>query len=288
MAAWSSLPFPKLDALPLGAHRLSGSVQDASKLADSVFALTDQDLFESCGVRIAFTSRQGGVSEGIYSSLNVGSNVEDAPENVALNRARMLEALGAKGVPLVTLKQTHGTSIVTVASDYDLSQVDAVAKSGCDAVVVQAQSVAAMVGVADCLPLIIVAPSKSFAVVHAGWRGAVAHIAEKACTLLGQMSGCDASTFNAYVGPHIRSECFEVGEEVAERFASEFGDDVIAFHRHVSLRQAVSSDLVKCGVSSERICDAGICTVCNSDKYYSYRATGGQCGRQCACAVSIR
>ena len=281
------LPIPKLDALPLGAHRLSEQGVDPAGLNDVLVALTDQDLFSTCGVRIAFTSKQGGVSGGPFASLNVGVNVMDAPENVQANRKRLLEAMGVGGMPLVSMKQTHGTNIVTVASGCNLAHANAIAQGGCDAAVVQARSVAALVAVADCLPLIIVAPSGCFAVVHAGWRGAVAHIAAKACMQLEQMSGCEASTFNAYIGPHIRSECFEVGEEVAEQFASEFGDDVISSYRHVSLHQAVSTDLLKCGVLPERICDAGICTVCNSEEYFSYRATGGECGRQCACAVAM-
>ena len=287
MPARFMLPKPKLDALPLGAHRLSVHGKALDENNDVLFALTDQELFSSCGVRIAFTSREGGVSQGPYASLNVGVNVADAPENVKANRKLLLEAMGAGDVPLVSMKQTHGTNIVSVTSGCNLSDVNSIAQGGCDAAVVQARSVAALVAVADCLPLIIVTPSKCFAVVHAGWRGAVAHIAAKACKQLEQLSGCDSATFNAYVGPHIRSECFEVGEDVADLFASEFGDGVITAFRHVSLSQAVSNDLINCGVLPEHICDAGICTVCNSDKYYSYRATSGQCGRQCACAVAM-
>jgi len=387
--AKTPLPLPKLDALPLGAHRLlrceDGTNNASSCRAEAVAegvdngrtktgngtsimavgeshdgalpVLTDEALFEACGVRIAFTGREGGVSEGPYAKLNCASHVEDDEQAVLRNRQIVLDALGVPNAQLIVPNQVHGTNVVCVGDPADaantggssavsadgssaaslantsdtnqvhgtnvvcigdpadrataasssgaspvtsaaanpansatskvLSVSDALeeAAEGADAIVVKVPEVAALLNYADCLSLIIVAPSGSFAVVHAGWRGAVAHIASKAALELAEQTGEDPSQLNAYIGPHIRSECFEVSVEVAERFAAEFGASVVVGKRHVSLARAVACDLESAGMSPQRIADCGICTKCNPDRYFSYRATNGCCGRHSAAAV---
>lgn len=245
--------------------------------------LTDDALFEACGVRIAFTGRAGGQSSGAYATLNTGAHVDDDLRDVAMNRRLVLKAMGAEAAPLIVPNQVHGTRILHIATPVDIGRVASEALEAGDALQVDVPGVAAMLNFADCLPLILVAPSGHFAVVHAGWRGAVAHIASKAALSLAQ-GGEDPSTFNAYIGPHIGVECFEVGLDVAEQFAAEFGDDVVEGERHVSLSRAVAHDLETVGFAPDRIVDCGICTVCNAGEYFSYRATSGACGRQAAAA----
>lgn len=249
--------------------------------------LTDDALFQACRARIAFTGREGGVSVGSYASLNTGLHVNDDGAHVQCNRELVLAALGAPQAALIVPNQVHGTNVVMVGRGVDVNQARALADGGADAVVVGQSEVAALLNYADCLPLIIVSPRGTFAVVHAGWRGAVAHIAAKAVHRLADLDGCSPARFNAYLGPHIRSECFEVSEEIAQRFAGEFGESVLADAQYVNLAAAVSADLVSAGLLQERIADAGICTVCNSDKYFSYRATHGACGRHAAAAVRV-
>ena len=260
---------PRFDALPWGAHRR--------------FALTDEALFEACGVRIAFTGRAGGESEGPYASLNTGAHVDDDLRCVANNRRTVLKAIGAEAAPLIVPNQVHGTTIVRIADYVDVGRAANEAIAGADAVQVDVAGIPAMLNFADCLPLIVVAPSGRFVVAHAGWRGAVAHIARDAARSLAQ-GGEDPATFNAYIGPHIGVECFEVGEDVAAQFAAEFGDDVVKGGRHVSLSRAVAHDLEDAGLEGARIADCGICTVCNANEYFSYRASDGLCGRHAAVA----
>jgi len=282
-----NLPFPKIDALPLGAHRVSD--QDQSQIPLTV--LTDMALFEAIGVRIAFTQRgqhEGeGASVGPFSRLNLALHVPDDREAVMQNRSLLIRQLVGSDVPFVVPNQVHGTHVVYVKDAPSVSAVQAEADLGADAVIVKASRVGALLCFADCLPLILVAPDGSFAVVHAGWRGAVAHIANKACRALSEICEVDPALFNAYIGPHIRSECFEVGKEVVEQFANEFGDDVVADDRHVSLARAVSIDLERAGMNCARIVDACVCTKCHPDKYFSYRASDGLCGRHGAVAISL-
>ena len=261
--------------------------------------LTDAGLFDATGVRIAFTGRRGGVSGGCWSSLNCAAHVEDDEDAVARNRRIVLEAMGASRAQLVVPNQVHGTDAVVLGPGVSgvpedgrklaraVELLQSRADEGADAVVVGLANVAALLNFADCLPLIVVAPNGFFAVAHAGWRGAVGRIASKAVLQLSRLSGCEPGGFNAYIGPHIGGECFEVGPEVARAFSDEFGSDVLVGADHVSLAAAVSVDLESAGIDPARIEDAMVCTKCRRDEYFSYRAEGGRCGRNAAAAVRL-
>lgn len=258
--------------------------------ARRVSVLTDEGLFEATGVRIAFTSRDGGVSEGAYASLNLGTHVADDLDAVMRNRQLLMESLGGAGVPLLVPNQVHGSVVVNAdeASASHLLNCQQRAQAGADALVVSVSDVAALLCFADCTPVIIVSPTGRFAVCHAGWRGVVADVVPAAIEQLAICEGGDARDAyrgcNVYIGPHIASECFEVGPEVVDLFAEKFGPSCIADDRHVSMAQALRMALMSMGVDEQRIVDAGVCTMCHSDEYYSYRASGGTCGRHGAIA----
>lgn len=249
--------------------------------------LTDETLFQSTGVRIAFTGREGGVSVGPYAELNLGSHVGDELADVERNRVLLLEALDASSAHLLVPNQVHGNHVECVrsATSEDICAARENIAEGADGICVFDDGVAALLCYADCTPVIAVSPSGHFAVVHAGWRGAVAGIAGKAVKLLAQH--CDPAHINIYIGPHIRSECFETGEEVTEQFEKAFGEGCAPDSRHVSLADAVSIDVQREGVLPQRIVDAGICTKCSHEEYYSYRANAGVCGRHGAIAVRV-
>lgn len=278
MTELRNIPKPQLDARQLGARRIP--------------ALIDDGLARATGVRIAFTGRAGGVSAPPYDELNLGSHVGDDRAAVDANRARVLEALGVPAAKLIVPNQVHGTKgVQVVACDQEsLSRAAAQAAEGADYLAVEVADVAAMLCFADCVPVIVVSPTGRFAVAHAGWRGAVARITSKAIASLARLDRRElgagaAQWYNAYIGPHIRSECFECGAEVVRAFRQEFGDVAIADACHVDLAAAVSADLLSAGVQLDRIADAGICTRCRSEEFYSYRASGGTCGRHAAVAV---
>ena len=268
---------------------------DARLFGASLSALTDEALFQRTGVRVAFTGRAGGESMGPFADLNLGDHVGDDSGIVAYNRELLLEALGAADAALVTTSQVHGDDFVEVrsADARALDKVRARALRGADGILVDAPQVAALLCFADCAPVVIVSPTGRFAVAHAGWRGALAGIAGKAARLVAardaEALGCTAAeaaaACNAYLGPHIHAECFETDKDVRAWFAARFGDDVAPDDRHVDLPRAISRDLVQAGLDPERIVDAGVCTACQSDEYFSYRASGGTCGRHGAIAV---
>ena len=250
-------------------------------------AHTDEGLFRACGVRIAFNGREGGTSVGRFSSLNCSPAVGDDERAVERNIGIACEAVGVSGSSAVVANQVHGTNLVALLSPVTLSQARNAAARGADGFLVEQRGVAALLNSADCPLVILVSPSGRFALAHAGWRGAIAGIAGKAARELSAIDPFEPAYYNAYIGPHIRSECFEVQEDVSRRFVGEFGAHCAVDDRHVSLAKAISADLVRNGLAPHRIADVGICTKCNPSRYFSYRATGGECGRQSAIAVRV-
>lgn len=269
--------------------------QLAPRRLDALYILTDDALAHTTGVRVAFSGRAGGVSEAPYEGLNLATHVGDDPARVEQNRHALLHALGAQGMPLVVPNQVHGDNLVCVrgSDERSLHAAREAAARGADGLVVSAPGVAALLCFADCVPVVVVSPSGAFAVVHAGWRGVVASIAPKAVRTLAQYDveqglfpseAAAAASYNVYLGPHIRVECFETGPEVRDQFVSAVGASCVEGERHVSLARALRTDLERAGVAPSRIADAGVCTACNPEVFYSYRAEGGVCGRHGAIA----
>ena len=254
----------------------------------TVPALTDEALFRETGVRIAFTGRAGGTSVGEFASLNTYDGIGDDPATVERNRSIALKALGVEADLLIVPNQVHGTDILQVPRSYDERLVRERAAAGVDAIAVEAERAAVLMNSADCLLLIVVSPTGRFVVAHAGWRGAIAGIAGKAARTLAALDGREGSApidgYNAYFGPHICSECFEVGEDVTAQFVATFGSEAVTTEGHVDLSYAITSDLMAAGLAQERIADSRICTKCNPEQYFSYRATNGRCGRHATIA----
>lgn len=239
------------------------------------------------GVTLAFTERSGGVSAAPYASLNLGARCGDDPARVAENRRLALAALGAEDLldRLVVPHQVHGDHVVVVRSAEPdvLAAARAGAESGADAVVCTASDVPVLMCFADCVPVVLVAPG-AFAVVHSGWRGTIARIAEKAARVLCAEAGCAPSDLLAYVGPHIGAADYEVSEELAARFVAEFGPAVVPTERHLDLTAAVMAALASAGVGEKSVAVCDVSTASATDRFYSYRAEGGETGRHGAIA----
>lgn len=268
----SGLPAPRL---------LEGSFSSSEGV---VSALTDEALFEVCGVRIAFAGRAGGVSKAHCSSLNVSEAVEDEPQAVAANRRILLKALGAAGCAsqLVVCKQVHGCDIVSVGQDVASAQSAALA--GADGIICARSHVPAMIYTADCTPVVLVAPTGAFAVLHAGRAGSLLNIAGKGLTQLVKQEGVRPAECNCYIGPHIGGCCYEVGQDKVDEFVDAFGPQCDAGDARLDLTAANIAALTAAGADPRRIVDSGVCTACRTDAYFSYRAEGGKTGRQATVA----
>ncbi|MEF9841810.1 MAG: polyphenol oxidase family protein [Raoultibacter sp.] len=256
----------------------------------SITALTDEDLFAQTGVRIAFTQRSGGVSVGAYDSLNLGSHVKDDASLVQENRRIVRAAFDAQDAWCVIPNQVHGSTVLTVSDPAEVTCVQHEADEGADGILITTAQVAALLCFADCMPVIVVSPTGHFAVVHAGWRGVEGEIAAQAVRSLAAFDEAvlgrrAAEHFNVYIGPYIHAECFETSSEVHDRFTMKFGNDCAFDFCHIDLGYAQRVSLIAAGIDPLRLVDAGECTVCANDGYFSYRAQGGICGRHGAFAI---
>lgn len=258
------------------------------QVSSGVALLTDESV--PGGVTLAFTERGGGASEAPYASLNLGDACGDDPSRVAENRRRALAAIGAEGLleHLVNPRQVHGSHVVIVrsADASELAAARAEARAGADAVVCTAARVPVLLCFADCVPVTLVAPG-GFAVVHSGWRGTIARIVARAAEVLCEEASCEPSDLLAYVGPHIGVADYEVSPELAASFVEEFGPGVISGERNLDLSAALAVTLRDAGVPSESVAWVEESTASATDRFFSYRAEGGTCGRHGALAVML-
>jgi purine-nucleoside/S-methyl-5'-thioadenosine phosphorylase / adenosine deaminase len=221
------------------------------------------------GGTAAFSTREGGVSEGPYESLNLGILTDDDQARVARNRELAASELGLDPQRIAMGWQVHGTDIREWDAPPDGggyaspgAQLDRV-----DGHVTGVADVGLLVLVADCLPVALVAPGRA-AMLHCGWRPLAAGIVEKALAFFDEPPA-------AAIGPGIGRCCYEVGEEVLSEFADLEG---VADGRMLDLRMVVRRKLEAGGAST--IEDVDLCTSCRPDMFFSHRRDNGVTGRQ--------
>lgn len=229
----------------------------------------------------ALTTRRGGVSRQKYSTLNLGFHVGDDEENVRQNRILLAKALGYEAADLVAARQPHGARAHLVSlNDRGRGALEfASAVPDCDALVVSQKQLPVLIQVADCAPILIVDETqKVLAAVHAGWRGAVGKIVSKTITKMRDEFGTDPGNLRVGIGPCLCTECFEVGEEVAQ-LAPQSG--VILGHRkpHLDLRAILIGDALTVGAKQHRIETLPHCPRCENQTFFSHRAQNGTAGR---------
>ncbi len=226
-----------------------------------------------------FPTRAGGVSVGPYASLNTGLNTGDAREQVEANLARMAEAAGVRLDRLFTVSQVHGDQVLEVPELPDAQALRAPLGEA-DAIWTGRAGGAVGVKTADCLPILLCDPAgRRVAAVHAGWRGTISRIVEKAVEALAQ-AGTRPEDLRAAVGPAIQGCCYEVAPELAERFEREFGAGVVvpAERPKLKLSEAVRRSLLKAGLAEARVEVRAECTSCDR-RFYSHRRDRGVTGR---------
>lgn len=251
-----------------------------------------RELADTSGILVAFTERTGGLSEPPYASLNLAAHVGDDPAQVDANRGRVFAALGVSALRdrLVTAEQVHGVRIAQVRESDAGSGAGSAPGStpplpACDALMTREVGIPLMLFYADCVPVVLAhAEARAVAVVHAGWRGALAGIVGDAARELASACGGSGHVM-AFVGPHIGTCCYEVGPELVSHFANRFATLSRASDR-LDLAAVVTGDLVRAGVVEERQWHLGICTAHNTEHFYSYRAEG-RTGRHAALAVIL-
>lgn len=234
----------------------------------------------------AFTTRFGGVSEGIYSSLNLGQNLGDEPARVQENFRLLGAALGFEPGELVFSRQVHKTDVRLVGKA-DRHEPYAPTPYEADGLITAEKGVPLIIVTADCVPILLHDPVReAIGAVHAGWRGTVADIIGKAVAEMHSLLGCSPLNIRAVIGPCISLCCFETGPEVPEAVKSALGDDASLFIQPsadkymVDLKGINKRLLERAGVLPGNIETSDECTSCLSNKYWSHRATKGKRGSQ--------
>jgi polyphenol oxidase len=203
--------------------------------------------------------------------------VGDTPANVAENLRRL--AVDARRVPeqLRTVRQVHADRVVRAEPGRPL-EADGVWTDDGGGPWVGVTS-------ADCVPVLLCTrDGRAVAAVHSGWRGTALRVAARAVETLVR-TGATAASMCAVVGPCIQACCYEVGEELAEQFRSEFGAEVVrdgGVRPHLDLSFAVRATLLAAGLSAEHVDLQQACTACDSSRFFSHRRDGGVTGRHLA------
>ena len=274
--------------------------------------LTYPSLEETGVVRHLITTRLGGVSKGEFSSMNLSFNRGDREEDVRENYRRIGQVLGCLPENMTASCQTHTTNIRRVTSaDRGKGIIKPLDYKDIDGLMTDEPGIALVTYYADCVPLLFVDPThRAIGIAHSGWRGTVGRIGQCMIKSMGEAYGTGPKELYAAIGPSICQDCYEVSEDVAEKFTDleegteEFREELLlsgsyrAGHdgnlpkivekgvkqgkyqidlwlaNYVILRQA--------GVLPEQIAITDICTCHNRDYLFSHRASGGRRGNLAA------
>jgi len=279
----------------------------------------------------AFSTRRGGVSRGASAGLNLGFTTGEVPARVRENREFFFRQLGVRRFALASLRQVHSASVYQIRRitsgelEYRLCgngppEQPEIAQPEGDALLTEEAGILLSVRIADCLPVLLLDPKhRAVAAVHAGWRGVLARLVEKAAGEMRRGYGSEPQNLLAVLGPSIRACCYEVGEEVLEAFQRGFPHADKFFRNvppplasppkrpppsfmgvqpprnnptprpsiHLDLLAAAQDQLVAAGLVPAHVAVVDYCTACRTDLFYSYRREGDRTGRMLA-VIGIR
>ncbi len=238
-----------------------------------------------------FTTRLGGVSEGIYSTLNFSFVRGDEPEAVLENYRRIAEAFGKTIDDFVCTDQTHTTNVLQVGREelgYGVTKERPY--TDVDGLITNEPGVILSTFYADCVPLYFVDPvNKAIGLSHSGWRGTVGRMGQKTLEVMAEAYGTRPEDVYAAVGPSICQDCYEISEDVAEHFYQEFeghGDEILINKGNgkyqLDLWKTNEIVLLEAGIKPEHLAVTNICTCCNSEVLFSHRASQGKRGNLAA------
>lgn len=248
-------------------------------------------LFESFGVKHMFTRRDGGVSTGVYSSLNfaTGSGTPaDSMENVLENHRRAAAVFGLKVDDVCRTYQEHTVKVLVVDGGYRGTGLTKPAFSeGVDGLVCAESGVLLSVRGADCPTVLLYdTENRVCGACHSGWRGTAGKIAAATVRAMCDI-GAQRESIIAAIGPSVGGCCYRVNNDVYGAFSKADSGFKACFREtegglYLDLQRAITQTLCAEGVAAERVSDCGECTVCNGDKYFSHRKSGVMRGTMAA------
>lgn len=258
---------------------------------DNVPYISYRALADIKWLKNGFSTRLGGVSEGVLSTMNLGFGRNDLPENVVKNHEIIANAIGFNPENIVASKQTHTTNVKIVSKkdcgkgiyrerDYD----------DVDGMITNENGIVLATYFADCVPLYMVdTKNKAIGLSHSGWRGTVGKIGKVTLDLMKETYGTNPKDVIACIGPSICRDCYEVSEDVATEFEAAFKGrekDILINKGNgkyqLDLWECNYIIFKECGVYEENIHMPDICTCHNMEMMFSHRATQGRRGNLAA------
>lgn len=250
--------------------------------SNSISVIRSEKLSKTAMVSHFFSTRKGGVSSGVFSSLNFGSQHGEA-SNMVRNIDLLSGEVGCKTSRFVIPKQTHSDVVAVV----DAENVESIFDST-DALITKLPNVFICVKTADCVPILLFDPVlRVAAAIHSGWRGTAQNIVRKSIELMGAVFGCSSSDIIAAIGPCIGKMNYEVGREVVEAMSLVLdnpSESITARHGKnekfcLDLVQANVQLLCQAGVNMDNIDYFSFCTFSEPELFYSARRDGSKTGR---------
>lgn len=240
-------------------------------------------MFEHTGiVNHGFSTRFGGASKGFYATMNISTTRGDDPEAVAENCRRMARALGVEVEDFTYTQQTHTTNVAVVKAEDKGKRF-----AETDGMVTDVPGICLVTFYADCVPLYFVDPVKKvIGLSHSGWRGTVGKMGKVTVEKMTEEYGCKPEDILAAIGPSICQDCYEVSEDVIERFKENF-DEILwskLFYKkengkyQLDLWEANHQIFLEAGILEEHLAVTNVCTHCNPEVLFSHRTTGNKRG----------
>ena len=239
-------------------------------------------------VKHGFSTRKGGVSTGIFSSMNLNFKRGDDPDAVMENYRRMAAALNMRVEDMVLSDQAHTTNVrVITEEDRGKGILKPQDYSDVDGMITNVPGIVLVTSYADCVPLYFVDPvRKAIGLSHSGWKGTVGHIGQKTVWKMHEVYGSEPKDIVAAIGPSICQSCYEVSDDVAEAFRANFTADEAADilldkgngKYQLDLWKANWYVLTDAGILPEHLSVTDLCTACHPDLLWSHRKTNGQRG----------
>lgn len=257
-------------------------------IKNGVTYLTYPQLEKLPGFVHAFSTRIGGVSEGIYSSMNLSFTRGDREEAVRENYKRMAAAAGFDVEDIVTSDQTHTANVRLITEE---DRGNGITKprpyTDVDGMITNVPGLILATFYADCVPLYFVDPvHRAIGLSHSGWRGTVAKIGAVTVERMKEAFGSDPSEIYGAIGPSICQDCYEVSEDVIEQFKTAFPEkrwDSLFYGKQngkfqLNLWEANHQIMLDAGLGEEHISMPNLCTCCNPEFLFSHRASHGKRG----------
>ena len=239
-------------------------------------------------VKHGFSTRLGGVSEGIYESMNLSFKLGDDEKAVRENFERMARALDVEADSFVMAMQTHTANVRKVTKeDKGKGFTQPMDYRDVDGLITNESGICLVTTYADCVPLFFIDPiHKAIGLSHSGWRGTVGKIGRETLWKMHEEYGTEANDVFAAIGPSICQDCYEVSADVIEQFKavfeSQFWPELFYQKENgkyqLNLWKANEIILREAGVSEDKIAVTNVCTNCNSEILFSHRATSGKRG----------